>query len=449
MSHTPPALRAGMFPRPVACTPTKPYRVGQCIFDERILTSSRGIVPVWQRKLFSKPSSVGPITHNSHSYYANPRSRQFRYSALFPGMTTFDSPEPSGVSGQPSFFEESFMPLGSGYSSFGGIQGPLVDCQSYPNFRALELPNMSAMSDNVELMAMKSESSTLPMICLPPLVTQTNVDLSTWQTLKDTDWNSSFIDDEESSSPSSIGSYDTTLFTPVVEYGSFGDSFVNADYQTNDGLSLMYSAGLSQGKTDTLIPTVCQPNIIQHTDPTVLMQGSGHTDYNSTVDLGGLPMAPMASRTQSDDSFNLTSFCLASETTAIQPLFTRPVDLIDDGDNNNNNNTDNDDDRVSDGDDDDSGISPTMTSKMDRSRLQEIADQAREDDYIVMLRRQGISYAGIKHRGGFTQAVSTLRGRYRNATKHKRDRPRKQLWTPQDVSQVIGSPRCSQIDLIH
>nr|POF15517.1 hypothetical protein CFP56_48712 [Quercus suber] len=56
------------------------------------------------------------------------------------------------------------------------------------------------------------------------------------------------------------------------------------------------------------------------------------------------------------------------------------------------------------------------------------------DEFIVALRRKNVPYEEIRRRGRFKTAVSTLRGRYRNATKPKKDRPRRQLWQREDVS---------------
>ena len=56
------------------------------------------------------------------------------------------------------------------------------------------------------------------------------------------------------------------------------------------------------------------------------------------------------------------------------------------------------------------------------------------DDELLQLRRQGISYREIKQKYGFTEAESTLRGRYRTLTKSKDRRVRKPIWKDRDVS---------------
>lgn len=45
-----------------------------------------------------------------------------------------------------------------------------------------------------------------------------------------------------------------------------------------------------------------------------------------------------------------------------------------------------------------------------------------------------MSYKDIKEKGGFTEAVSTLRGRYRTLTKEKEARLRSPKWQENDVS---------------
>lgn len=52
---------------------------------------------------------------------------------------------------------------------------------------------------------------------------------------------------------------------------------------------------------------------------------------------------------------------------------------------------------------------------------------------LLELRSQGISYREIKQKYGFTEAESTLRGRYRTLTKSKDKRVRKPVWKDKDV----------------
>jgi hypothetical protein len=56
------------------------------------------------------------------------------------------------------------------------------------------------------------------------------------------------------------------------------------------------------------------------------------------------------------------------------------------------------------------------------------------DDLLVQLRRRGLPYKEIKLQGGYKEAESTLRGRFRTLTKEKNDRVRKPHWHPEDVS---------------
>ncbi|KAF2399389.1 hypothetical protein EJ06DRAFT_557236 [Trichodelitschia bisporula] len=59
--------------------------------------------------------------------------------------------------------------------------------------------------------------------------------------------------------------------------------------------------------------------------------------------------------------------------------------------------------------------------------------KALRDQFLVDSRRRGLSYREIKELGGFSEAESTLRGRYRTLTKEKQDRVRKPVWEPEDI----------------
>lgn len=61
-----------------------------------------------------------------------------------------------------------------------------------------------------------------------------------------------------------------------------------------------------------------------------------------------------------------------------------------------------------------------------------------KDEYLVRAKRQGMSYKQIKQAGGFEEAESTLRGRYRALTKEPGARVRKPHWTEGDVSRAFG-----------
>lgn len=56
-----------------------------------------------------------------------------------------------------------------------------------------------------------------------------------------------------------------------------------------------------------------------------------------------------------------------------------------------------------------------------------------KDDFLVRSKMTGMSYKDIRKKGKFTEAESTLRGRYRTLTKHKAERVRKPEWNENDV----------------
>jgi len=58
---------------------------------------------------------------------------------------------------------------------------------------------------------------------------------------------------------------------------------------------------------------------------------------------------------------------------------------------------------------------------------------SRKDEDLIRLRQAGISYKDIKAKGKFTEAESTLRGRFRTLTKDKDQRVRKPQWRTEDV----------------
>ncbi|KAH6654544.1 hypothetical protein BKA67DRAFT_658834 [Truncatella angustata] len=60
-------------------------------------------------------------------------------------------------------------------------------------------------------------------------------------------------------------------------------------------------------------------------------------------------------------------------------------------------------------------------------------ERNRHNEYLVQAKRAGKTYREIKLEGGFTEAESTLRGRYRTLTKDPVDRVRKPEWTRKDV----------------
>ncbi|KAJ5802140.1 uncharacterized protein N7503_004590 [Penicillium pulvis] len=57
--------------------------------------------------------------------------------------------------------------------------------------------------------------------------------------------------------------------------------------------------------------------------------------------------------------------------------------------------------------------------------------------FLIDCKRRGLSYKEIKRMGGFKEAESTLRGRFRTLTKSKEQRVRKPKWVGQDVNLLI------------
>lgn len=56
------------------------------------------------------------------------------------------------------------------------------------------------------------------------------------------------------------------------------------------------------------------------------------------------------------------------------------------------------------------------------------------DEFLVRCKLNGMSYRDIRRQGGFSEAESTLRGRFRTLTKEKEERVRRPTWTDNDVS---------------
>jgi hypothetical protein len=56
------------------------------------------------------------------------------------------------------------------------------------------------------------------------------------------------------------------------------------------------------------------------------------------------------------------------------------------------------------------------------------------NEFLIGSRLMGMPYREIRRQGGFTEAESTLRGRFRTLTKEKRERVRKPEWGERDVS---------------
>jgi hypothetical protein len=62
-----------------------------------------------------------------------------------------------------------------------------------------------------------------------------------------------------------------------------------------------------------------------------------------------------------------------------------------------------------------------------------------KDDFLIRSKLAGMSYKEIRREGKFSEAESTLRGRFRTLTKHKAARVRKPEWDDNDVSQVCST----------
>ncbi|KAI0480495.1 hypothetical protein GGR56DRAFT_626322 [Xylariaceae sp. FL0804] len=60
-------------------------------------------------------------------------------------------------------------------------------------------------------------------------------------------------------------------------------------------------------------------------------------------------------------------------------------------------------------------------------------DRVARDDFLVRNKLEGMTYKEIRRVGGFTEAESTLRGRFRALTKSKEERVRKPEWHDNDI----------------
>ena len=63
-------------------------------------------------------------------------------------------------------------------------------------------------------------------------------------------------------------------------------------------------------------------------------------------------------------------------------------------------------------------------------------DRKARDEYLVMCKDMGLTYKEIRQLGNFSEAESTMRGRYRSLTKSKDQRVRNPKWCEKDVSVV-------------
>lgn len=69
------------------------------------------------------------------------------------------------------------------------------------------------------------------------------------------------------------------------------------------------------------------------------------------------------------------------------------------------------------------------------------AERARKDALLLQLRSEGYTYQEIRRRCHFTEAESTMRGRYRVLTKPKEERVRKPQWTAHDDQLLLSAVR--------
>lgn len=82
---------------------------------------------------------------------------------------------------------------------------------------------------------------------------------------------------------------------------------------------------------------------------------------------------------------------------------------------------------------------PHRTSLPEISSPEDLAtvERNKQNEFLIQSKLAGMTYRDIKREGGFREAESTLRGRYRTLTKPKVARVRKPEWTERDV----GAPR--------
>jgi hypothetical protein len=83
---------------------------------------------------------------------------------------------------------------------------------------------------------------------------------------------------------------------------------------------------------------------------------------------------------------------------------------------------------------------PTTTSASTSKRQSQVQNDwltprdTSMDQFLIDCKDKGMSYKDIRVLGGFREAESTLRGRYRTLTKPKEERVRRPQWSQRDVS---------------
>ncbi|KAL1838457.1 hypothetical protein VTJ49DRAFT_2654 [Mycothermus thermophilus] len=83
-------------------------------------------------------------------------------------------------------------------------------------------------------------------------------------------------------------------------------------------------------------------------------------------------------------------------------------------------------------------LPPARTSRSARAAAAAIAaggltDRMSKDQFLIHHKQMGLTYKEIRRMGGFTEAESTLRGRYRTLTKSREARVRKPEWSEKDL----------------
>ncbi|KAE8451996.1 hypothetical protein EG329_002161 [Mollisiaceae sp. DMI_Dod_QoI] len=73
------------------------------------------------------------------------------------------------------------------------------------------------------------------------------------------------------------------------------------------------------------------------------------------------------------------------------------------------------------------------TWEQSSATIQAVHHRDAKDDFLVRSKLAGMSYKEIRRLGKFTEAESTLRGRFRTLTKHKAARVRKPEWNDNDI----------------
>jgi hypothetical protein len=76
------------------------------------------------------------------------------------------------------------------------------------------------------------------------------------------------------------------------------------------------------------------------------------------------------------------------------------------------------------------------TTSINRTKINQITRRESKDEFLVKSKLAGMSYRDIRRQGGFTEAESTLRGRFRTLTKDKAERVRRPTWDENDVGET-------------